>query len=148
MRILAVFLFLLAGTASAQQTVTWPENNVQFTMPENGSTGNHNETTFEWNGTRYSVILYFSKRGFDLKEAAQATIAAGRETGVKKVEREKEIKTETMEGMYFKGDKSGQPVVFAGLLNGKLKRGIFVEIGYTGSFEDALKILDTFVISK
>ena len=147
--ILAV-VFMLGSIfcASAQQTVTWSENKVQFTMPESGVSGNHNESVFEWKGSDYAVTLYYSKRGFELKDAYKATIAAARETGVKKAEREKEIKTASMEGVYFKGDKSGEEVLFAGLLNGKLKRGIFIEISYSGSFEDALKILDSFSISK
>lgn len=147
--IISIFTVLAVyQTSIAQNPIKWTENNVQFTMPESGIPGKHTESTFEWTGTLYKVNLYFSKRGFDLDEAAQATIRAGKEVGVSKVEREKNIETATMKGVYFIGNRDGKNILFAGLLNPKLKRGIFVDIEFDGDKEKVLPILQTFLIEK
>ncbi|HEY8367530.1 MAG TPA: hypothetical protein VIL57_10315 [Bacteroidia bacterium] len=146
--VLSASLFLLSASLLAQTNVTWQETNIHFTMPESGVPGEHSENKFEWNGTTLKVTLYHSKRGFDLKTADQATIRAGKEVGVAKVEREKDIETPTMKGVYFIGDRAGQKVLFAGLLNPKLKRGLFIDIEFEGDKAQVLPILQTFVIEK
>lgn len=146
--LLALIILAFNFTLTAQNKVTWTETNIHFEMPEPGLIGAHSENKFEWNGNTLKVTLYHSKRGFELKDADQATIRAGKEVGVAKVEREKTLETPTMKGVYFIGDRNGQKILFAGLLNSKLKRGLFIDIEFDGDNASVLPILQTFVIEK
>ena len=151
MKLKYFFLVLFLGTFAtsyAQYDVVGVENNVHFSMPEAGIIGPKNESSFEWSGKTLKVHLYFSKRGFDLDDADQAAIRAGKEVGVSKTIREKKIETETMKGVYFQGERNGSTILFASLLNPKLKRGIFVDIEFEGDLNSVLPILHTFEIKK
>ena len=144
----AVALFL-SGTAftfvTLNQTYVWNHYKMQITVPDDFKVVRNSDENFEMKGDGMELFMDVFEKDITKDDMDEATVAGAKAMKLNEIDAAHELATNGLEGYYVEGEKDGDRVMFAGLIDPGSHTNFFVAITFDDEDKtaeaDALRIM-------
>ena len=148
-RLFVAIALFLSGTAftciSLSQTYVWDDYKIQITVPDDFKVVRNNSENFEMKGDGMELFMDVFEKDITKEDMDDATIAGAKTMKLTAIDAAHELSTNGLEGYYVEGEKDGDRVMFAGLIDPNSHTNFFTAITFDDEDKtaeaDALRIM-------
>ena len=148
-RLFAIVALFLSSTAftfiALNQTYVWDAYKIQITVPDDFKVVKNTNENFEMTGDGMALFMDVFEKDITKEDMDEATVAGAKAMKLNEIDAAHELSTNGLEGYYVEGEKDGDRVMFAGLIDPNSHTNFFTAITFDDEDKtaeaDALRIM-------
>lgn len=148
-RLFTAVALLLSGSAftfiSLNQTYVWEYYKIEITVPDDFKVIRNSNENFEMKGDGMALFMDVFEKDITKEDMDDATVVGAKAMKLTEIDAAHELSANGLEGYYVEGEKDGDRVMFAGLIDPNSHTNFFTAITFDDEDKtaeaDALRII-------